>query len=207
MKTTTATKKMENSEYSNLTVAQINQRLQQALSTTAEAIETVCQLLYELASRGENHQLMRDGVFRWYREISTGQLSPQAVFAFAGVSTILSRLIGFPITKQERIALGEPIPVVEMNATRTNVLRVEKPIIQLSTAALDIAFEAPGKLRSVTAQEKIVRNVSPPSRREPTPIFIAHPDTGEITCGGMRFKPALLEKPLAKLGLKIVAIQ
>lgn len=151
---------------------------------------------------------MQDGMFRWYREVSTGRMSPRAVMAFAGLGTILNRVLDLPLAKQDKIAAGEPINYVEMNAQRTDVVRDAKPIIQLSADALDVVFEAPGKMRSVTAQERVVRSKSPrrPSSPDPTPIFVAHPDTGEITCGGMRFKPALLEKPLAKLGLKIVAI-
>lgn len=168
-------------------------------------VRLVSDVLAELKSRGETHPLMRDGVFRWYQQIASGQLDPSVVFTLAGIDSVISRLIGLPEEKQKAIAAGGTLSISERDEATGTAKTIERNILQMTVDQLDLVFEAPGKIRSIPAQEKIVmRGVRAVRRHYHRPVPYADVKTGEIVIAIHRYEPKDLVAPLKKLGYKLV---
>jgi hypothetical protein len=184
-------------------------RLAQLTNDTADTIKQAADILTELHIRKVTHPLMRDGVLRYYAEIAEGRLSAKAALAFAGVHTVIRRLIGMPLAKQDAFAAGEET-IIATHDTRGEIVSSKKPLLQLSAAQLDIAM-TDGKVRPFAEQRKILAArsaVHPPARRSRNPMNIrADLATGEIVCGQLRFTPHELAAAVKALGFEIVRVK
>lgn len=184
-------------------------RLAQLTSDTAETIKQAADILIELHARKLVHPLMRDGVLRYYAEIADGRLSAKAALAFAGVHSVIRRLIGMPLEKQDALAAGEET-IIATHDARGEIVSSKKPLLQLSAAQLDIAM-TDGKVRPFTEQRKILAArsaVRAPVRRSRNPLKIrADLATGEIVCGQLRFTPHELAAAVKVLGFEIVRVK
>jgi hypothetical protein len=193
------------SRYHNQATEALIKALADLTDQTAETIRVAAEILAELKTRGENHPLMREGILRWYAPIAEGKLSPKAAIAFAGVNSIIRRLIGMPLAKQEAFAKGEPLIFAKHN-NKGEVISDQRPLLELSARQLDIALEQ-GEIRSFPAQRKILiarGQEHRKRRRSSSPINIrADLEAGEIICGQMRFTPHQLAGALKQLGYTI----
>lgn len=170
---------------------------------TADTIKEAASILQELKARKLRHPLMRDGVLLYYAEIASDQLSARAALAFAGVHTILKRIVSLPLAQQDSLADGKEISIAVHNS-KGEIINENRTLIQLTAAQLDMALAA-GSVRSFTEQKKILAARRPRARRSRSPIKIrADAASGEIICGQLRFKPNDLAAAMKILGFKII---
>lgn len=195
------------SKYAHYKTDALKALLEKANNHLAGAIMETCEILLELHKRGERHPYMREGVLRWFESIAKGRLSIHAAIAFAGVGTIIRKLDGMDLLQQQALANGGKVVIAEHDAAG-KVVRAEKPILQLTTRQLDLAFDA-GMAVPFEKQRKILaaRSVGPDKRRSSVALnFRADPEKGEIICGQMRIDisdPGFLSA-LNELGFQIV---
>lgn len=194
------TTKLHNAETKALTA-----RLATLTGRTAEMIGEAALILMELHTRKIKHPLMRDGVLGYFAEISNGQLSAKAVLAFAGVHTILKRLIGMPLDQQDAFAAGGRATIA-VHDRAGKIISDQKPLVQMSARQLDVAFDK-GIARPFAEQRKVLGARQPAtSRRRSTSTLSIRADlaAGEIICGQLRFKPHDLAAAMKVLGFKII---
>lgn len=196
---------MTESKYHNTKTETLVADLATLTDKTAETIKNAADILQELHARRLTHPLMREGVLRYYAEIADGRLSATAALAFAGVHSILKRLVGMPLAKQNAFAAGDDT-VIAIHNGQGEIVSTKKPLIQLNAAQLDIAL-ADGKPRPFQEQKKMLAARQPRARarRSRSALAIrADLATGEIVCGQLRFKPHQLAGALKTLGFEIV---
>lgn len=194
-----------NSKYHNYTTDVLKTALTKINVKIAEGVIAASEILLELARRGERHPYMRGGLFRWYEPLANRTLSAHAAIAFGGVGTIIRKLVGMDLLQQQELANGGKVVVAEHDATG-KIIRVEKPILQLTTRQLDLAFDN-GAFVPFETQRKTLGKRQPDVRRSSVPLEIrADMETGEVVCGQMRFTPLSLVPALKKLGFKIEKI-
>lgn len=183
-------------------------RLGRLTDRTAEAIAEAALILLELHTRKVTHPLMRDGVLSYYAEICDGRLSAKAVLAFAGVHSILKRIVGMPLDQQDAFAAGGRATIAEHNRDG-KIVSQQKPLIQMTAGQLDVAFDK-GIPRPFAEQRKILNVREPPAprrRRGSTLSIRADLVRGEIICGQLRFTPHQLGAAMKTLGYEIRKIE
>lgn len=166
-------------------------------------IKRASEILVVLHARGERLPAMREGVLRWFAPLAEGTLTPKAAITFAGVGSIVRKLIGCTPELQDRLANGEKISVAVHNNAGEIVIE-QRTLLQLTTRQLDLVFDEGSGLRGTLRQKRLLAQRKPDVRRSTVAINIrADAATGEIVCGQMRFKPDQLTAALKDLGFKI----
>lgn len=195
-------------KYHNSTTAELYAALAATVDQTSTAIVAASEILLELRKRGENHPLMREGVFVWFEHIAAGQLSPKAALAFAGVNSVIRKLVGLDTALQDRIADGEEIPVAELDSTG-KIVRSQKPILRMDQAQLDRAFDA-SKLRPLPAQEKMLRSEQARDAASPKTAkkerITADQESGVLRVANTKIAPEELREPLRALGFRLIRV-
>jgi len=191
-------------DYSAQTTEMLRKELAEAIDLTEASVKKACAIIGVLSSRGENHRITKSNLFRWYRQVNSGKLSVSALIAFAGENSIIQRILHFPQEQQNLWADGEPIEY-KTQKTDGSFEVVLFPIERFNVATLDLVFDD-GKLRSLDAQEVILRRKRNPSKVSNTqskaPTIEVAGDKFKIT--GSTFTTSQLMKELAKNGYYLV---
>lgn len=195
--------------YHNQPTETLFKQLAALTDQTANSVKAAAEILVELKARGENHPFMHEGVLRWYAQIADGRLSAKAALAFAGVNSILKHLVGMPLKQQDAFAAGQPTVIARHN-TQGKIVSDERPLLQLSSNQLDLAFDQ-NTPRPFAAQAKILAARGPEypeRRRSQSPLSIrADIAAGEIICGQLRFTPQQLADALQRLGYRLTKMR
>jgi hypothetical protein len=193
---------MQRAMYQALSIKELYSRLASCIRAGENVLIEGSRLLAELHRRGEYHPLMRDGLFRWFKEIDEEILDASAVVKFAGQNDILKKLIRTPLSQQIKIAETGKIMVAEQDKAG-NIIEAEKPILTIPTKQLDRVFGDKG-IRTVAQQTKLLKAAPPP---KPATIELVRADAANgvlVIAGRHNIEPNALIEPLRRLGFKLV---
>lgn len=190
-----------------MTIAELYAALKKSTAATVAEFAIGAAILHELWGRGEVHPLMRQGPYRWHKEISAKRLSPMLALTIGGGHTALVRkMFDLPLDKQDAFANGDKI-IVAVHDSGGKIIAGEQTITELDGWMYEIVFND-GMVRTFEQQKRILSKRAPDVRRSSKPVDIrADVQAGEIVCGQMRFKPSELAGPLKQLGFKVERIK
>jgi hypothetical protein len=84
----------------NRNQAQIAARIESLLGDMAINFREICDLL----TGADGHYLHRDPMFKWYREVANGKLSPDVIMAMSRAQCLVKHMIGRPREVQLTVA-------------------------------------------------------------------------------------------------------
>lgn len=194
-------------KYHNTETSQLVDLISQRIGMLRENMADVCQMLSELDARGETHPAMGVGPLRHYKLVSTGVLSSLAAFTFGGIPSILEKLKGMSLDQQDKIAKGEKLEVVTIDAKGAVVID-HKPITRLAQPELDRVI-VKAKIVPAKHQEKAARSAAArqPVRTTTTSRIKVDKKARQIIFGNMKFAPEDLTDALRELGFRMIRIE
>lgn len=192
--------------FHNMSVDKLLVLLTNKVNHSVTAIQDAAEILYELHTRGESHPFMREGIFKFYKEIARLELSPKAVMVFAGIPSILNQIKGLPLEQQDAIAMGETVSVVEIDA-KGGLTVVEKPVLRLNQKQLERVIQN-GCIVPVSEQEKKARAEAAkvPIKTNAVSRIKVDKKSKLLIFGAMKFSPEDLRDSLRELGFKLTRI-
>lgn len=146
-------------QLSSLTVRELRQELEKALSITAEHLQYLAAVWRELESRGEDLSHLRIGLAGYLPMIANGRIEPRLVVQYAGRKTILSALSRLPFEEQRRIADDAHVTLVTLDE-KGNRQDLQRPIDQLGQGELYQVITEDG-IRSPDKQFLMLANRTP----------------------------------------------
>lgn len=188
------------SEFHNMTTSVLFTLLEQTVDHNAGSLERACRILAALKTRGERHEWMKKGAFRYFQEITDGRLSALAALTFDRTN-ILKKIVDYPIELQNKLAKGEFIDVYRIDE-RSAVVADKRTAVQLNARQIKLVF---GKhhIRNVVEQEKLLRAEIPKTPALKLPRIIVDLQTNSLRVGKMKIEPHELIEPLRALGYQI----
>ena len=195
---------MTQSGYREMSLQELYTRLASHVQAGETALIEGSKILAELKRRGETHEFMRRGLFKWFEQIDAGTLDASAVIKFAGDDQIISRLVRLPISQQAMIAKTGNVIVAEQAKTG-EIIETEKSIIRMDLKQLDRVFGDKG-IRTIAQQTKLLKAASAPTPKPAAPELVrADARDGVLVIAGRHhIEPNALIEPLRRLGYKIV---
>jgi preprotein translocase subunit Sec61beta len=195
------------SKFHNLTVAQLYKALDGYLIDGDHAIRDACVVLVELRQRGERPEVTRSGVFKWFREIATEQLTPRAVLVFADACpTVLTKLSGQPRDYQNALADGKRIECAHVD-DKLNVETRNIEVVRMNKSVMDAVFAPNGSIRPVEKQAEILVELAKAKasrKAEFKPVVIkANTGADTVTVNGVDVSSVDLANALQELGYVI----
>lgn len=195
---------MSQADLKSLSTEALDALFESVLDGTVSAVRRGSTILAELAQRGERRPHMREGAFRWFKEITAGSLSARAAFILGGLESKTRPLVGLPHPAQDSIAAGAPLATVEYG-DKGEIVEVEKPLLQMNKQDVTLVF-GNGKVRSVAEQTKILRDVPFQAKPVKTGRFFVDLARKTIEIGKTKIEAEELAEPLRALGWKLVRI-
>lgn len=194
-------------DLSKVGTEELHQRLGRCLQVTSDALTEAAAIWSELSRRGEAPRVL-SGIAQWLPRLSRGDLSAEAVIAFAGIPAVLSRLTGMALDLQKKLADGETIPIAVFNEDGDAVAE-NKPLCQLSHREILLAIEG-GEIRPISAQiNSLKRGRSAVRATGPyaSVTIKADHETGMLIIGRARIKPEEEMAALRELGWRLEKIE
>lgn len=191
-------------DLTKLSVPALHRLLDGLVDELADKVAHAFSVLAELDRRGERHPLMSRGIFRWFREVDTGRLHPQALLGARAVSPVVKVLMQMPLERQRAITVGdEKVSIARFDADNSVVIRQE-PFRLLSNDDLDLAFKG-GKPRPEHGQRIVLARKAGPRKHvsKTKSRVVADVAKNEIIIGRQRFRPGELIVALQQLGYEV----
>lgn len=197
-------------KYSHLTLAGLHDLFQSSEIEGAQGFRVRCEILVEYDRRGEPHPRAGRSLYRYYREVASGKLSPLLVQHYSADTAVISRLMNQSIEKQDSFVRGEtPIHVARFDGG--GHLRVEtKPLARATPFERTLALTESGTLRPTNKQRDLLlahQKTARANRSSNVLSIKADKQKGELVCGQMRFTPHQLAPALKALGFRLVRIE
>lgn len=196
-------------DWSAVSTDDLKQQLADCLTMTARALARASEIYMELERRGVDLHAVRTGIGYYLPRIARGELTAEAVIAFAGQRVVLQRMVGMPPEEQRRLAAGGHVTIAVR--TETGEIRaVERNIAELSAREAIQAIDS-GRVRPIESQIKtvaaaVVRPSSPTRRSGSRAKIRADRSSGQIVIGAIRIDPHDLTSALRQLGLQLLRI-
>lgn len=203
---------MKKIDYSKLTIPQLTAAFDSTLREyntrvldSGPYLLALCDMLVEFERKKLTHVAMTQGIFRRFREISSGKLSAYAAQMLTGDDFTLDRLFGMPLSTQDSIAKGDKLAVVFFDKRKNETAVAEKPIENLSKKEKAQVLKL-GHLATPAEQRKeVMKEVkqvsSVPVRPAPSLVLGVSLKTGQLIVGTEYVKPELLVPHLDRLGI------
>lgn len=188
-------------DYSKMTDEELNTRIKLCATDLQTKVKELADLLTELRKRGQTHPLMFVPILKDFAAISSGKLSVNAALEFGGNSALMEQVKKMPVARQDDLANGGTIPVVEINPQGKQVT-VQRRVGQLTNRDLNRVLNN-GKVASVAAQKK---SLTPAAQLKEVAGLIVDITNRKLQIGGKSIAPMELAKPLKELGFRLVRI-
>lgn len=188
--------------YSKMTDAELTTRIQLCATDLNTKVKELADLLTELRKRGQTHPLMGVPILKDFVAISSGKLSINAALEFGGNEVLMNQIKQMPVDRQETLANGGTVPVVEVNPEGRQVT-VQRSVGQLTNRDLGRVFNN-GKVTSLVAQKK---TLTPTALTKEIFGFIVDITNKKLKIGDKSYTPMELAKPLKELGYRLVKIE
>jgi hypothetical protein len=186
--------------FHNLSTAELFERLNASTAESEEYFKEQCWILLELSNRGEWCPAMKRAPTKFFRMVTSGEVSARAVYLLHEFEPVLKALAGLPPERQNSLAVGEEIAVAEFDASGEIVTRM-KTVETLTAAELSRVFRN-GAIRIVAQQTKELRKAPAPKPRK-TGKVVADRENGILVLHCRRVHPEDLTEPLKELGFKL----
>lgn len=172
----------------------------------ATSVFTMAEILVEMKSRGMDHDLMRRGPLRWYKEIASFKLDPEVALHLGGNASLVPLLLPLKVgTQLSLCTAGTLIAFPEIGATG-KIVTTERTLFQLSTTQLAQIFCETG-IRSRHEQLRILHSDQKKSMVRQTGRVRVDVKAGILMCGAMKLEPQELVPALRALGYKLQRIK
>lgn len=189
--------------YKTKTTEWLKARLANIDAAAAKSLLEAAQILSELHKRKENVPQMRSGYLKFFREISDGKLSAEAVLGIS-LQSALPALMRLPIADQISLVRGGAISVAEHDSAG-NIRSVDKDPNAMTLGQWELAIGEKG-FRPYNEQKRILSRRGPDVRRSSSVKDLRFDaSTKEVVCGRMRISVRDLMSLLRKHGYEIDA--
>ncbi|UOO77907.1 hypothetical protein LVJ85_05455 [Neisseria sp. Dent CA1/247] len=108
---------------SELSTAELKERLAAAVSITAEYLTYIAAVWQELEKRGEDMSSLRHGLMAYIPMIANKRLDARVVVNYAGQKTLIASLASLPIERQQQLIEKGSIDIVELSDDKQQLVR------------------------------------------------------------------------------------
>lgn len=114
-------------EFVGMPTEELRRELAQQMKLTAGHILRLAMIVRALEERGEDLSDLKAGMLDYLRLVAHGQLLPEIVARYADMPMLISRMSAMPLPDQQRIADGEPVKLIVMDAAGQITHRLMQP--------------------------------------------------------------------------------
>ncbi len=187
------------SKLHNYSAAQLKARWDKLSGGLAQNIQEMAEINVALEGMRALEPRHLKGPMRWFREIASGRLAPEAAVAYCDggrVSETIAKCFaaGVPLAEQKRLAMGGKLAFADHDAEGRAVRR-EKSLDVLPLRIIEIVLTADGKIRSFDEQARFVAGLPkaakaarfPGTRTSVSPERLRYdPKNKHVICGHIR---------------------
>lgn len=148
-------------------IQELRESLAESLRLTADAMLRAAFIVRELEARGENLSGLRP-MLPVLRKIAAEQVLPEVVVRFGGHRRLLSIVSNLPMEDQQKLAAGEPVPLIVHAEDGKRTQRMADPL-EMRPEQISQAF-APDHLREPSEQHLLLDSKVAESKRKPERI-------------------------------------